>query len=88
VYGGAVSQDDLVFSGGTLHVVSTIGESLSFHINPHSCLFTGTSQLTWQVTGGAGKFADATGSFTGTVSGRALGPQPRRHLLDRATAAT
>jgi hypothetical protein len=71
VYGDPVSQDDLVFPGGTLHVVSTLGESLSAHINPRSCLFTGTSQLTWQVTGGTGKFTGATGSFTGTVSGRA-----------------
>jgi len=72
VPGDPVSQDDLVFPGGTLHVVSTLGESLSFHINPHSCLFTGTSQLALQVTGGTGKFAGATGNFTGTVSGRAL----------------
>jgi hypothetical protein len=72
VFGDPVSQDDLVFPGGTLHVVSTLGESLSFHINPHSCLFTGTSQFAQQVTGGTGKFADATGSFTGTISGRAL----------------
>ena len=72
VYGGTVSQDDLVFPGGTLHVVSTLGSPLSpFVINPRSCLFTGTSQLTWQVTGGTGKFTGATGSFTGTVSGRA-----------------
>jgi hypothetical protein len=71
VPGDPVSQDDLVFPGGTLHVVSTLGESLSFHINPHSCLFTGTSQFTLQVTGGTGQFAGATGSFTGTVSGRA-----------------
>ena len=61
-----------VFPGGTLHVVSTLGRPLSpFVINPRSCLFTGTSQLTWQVTGGTGKFTGATGSFTGTVSGRA-----------------
>ncbi len=73
VFGDPVSQDDLVFPGGTLHVVSTLGKPLSpFVINPHSCLFTGTSQLTYQVTGGTGKFAGATGSFTGTVSGRAL----------------
>jgi hypothetical protein len=49
-----------------------VGESLWFHINPHSCLFTGTSQFAQRVTGGTGKFADATGSFTGTISGRAL----------------
>jgi hypothetical protein len=71
-FGDPVSQDDLVFPGGTLHVVSTLGESLSSHINPHSCLFTGTSRLTYQVTGGTGKFAGATGNFAGTVSGRAL----------------
>jgi hypothetical protein len=66
-----VSQDDLVFPSGTLHLVSTLG-SLSFSVNPHSCLFTGTQQLTWEVTSGTGQFAGATGSFTGTVSGRAL----------------
>ena len=64
--------DDLVFPSGTMHVVYTLGKSLSSSINPHSCLFTGTSQLSWQVTGGTGRFADAKGSFTGTVSGRAL----------------
>ena len=66
-----VSQDDLVFRGGTMHVVSTPG-TLSFSVNPHSCLFTGTQQLTWDVTGGTGQFADATGSVTGTVSAVAL----------------
>ena len=40
-----VSRDDLVFPGGTLHLVSTLGD-LSFSINPHSCLFTGRQQLT------------------------------------------
>jgi len=63
-----VSRDDLVFRSGTMHVVSTPGTLLSSSTNPHSCLFTGTQQLTWDVTGGTGQFADATGSFTGTVS--------------------
>ena len=67
-----VSREDLVFRSGTMHVVSTPGNLLSSSINPHSCLFTGRQQLTWQVTGGTGQFADAKGSFTGTVSGRAL----------------
>lgn len=67
-----VSRDDLVFPGGTVHVVGTLGNPLSFSVNPHSCLFSGTSQLSWEVTGGTGQFAGATGSFTGTVTGRAL----------------
>jgi hypothetical protein len=66
-----VGRDDLVFPSGTMHVLSTLG-SLSFSINPHSCLFTGTQQLIFEVTGGTGQFADATGSFTGTVSAVAL----------------
>jgi hypothetical protein len=67
-----VSQDDLVFRGGTMHVVSTAGALLSFSVNPHSCLFTGTEQLTWDVSGGTGQFGGVTGSFTGTVSAVAL----------------
>jgi len=50
-----------------MHLVSTVGK-FSFSINPHSCLFSGTQQLTWDVTAGTGQFADATGSV--------FGPQP------------
>lgn len=63
---------DLVFRSGTMHVVSTAGTLLSGSVNPHSCLFTGTQQFTWDVTGGTGQFDDATGSFTGTASAVAL----------------
>jgi hypothetical protein len=66
-----VSQDDLVFRSGTMNVVSTPG-ALSFSVNPHSCLFTGTQQLTWDVSGDTGQFDDAIGSFTGTVSAVAV----------------
>jgi hypothetical protein len=66
-----VSRDDLVFRSGTMHVVSTPG-TLSFSVNPHSCLFTGTQEFTWGVTGGTGQFDDATGSFTGTERAVAL----------------
>jgi hypothetical protein len=67
-----VSREDLGFRSGTMHVVSMPGTLLSSSVNPHSCLFTGTQQFTWDVTGGTGQFADATGSFTGTVSAVAL----------------
>jgi hypothetical protein len=64
MFGDPVSQDDLVFPSGTIHVVSTLGSlSSSSSINPHSCLFSGTQQLTWQVTGGTGQFADATAAL-------------------------
>ena len=65
-----VSREDLVFRSGTMHVVSTPG-TLSGSVNPHSCLFTGTQQFTWEVAGGTGQFTGATGSVSGTVSGRA-----------------
>src|SRR5690242_1909626 len=71
-FGDPTSQDDLVFPGGTLHVLSTTGNPLSpFVINPDSCLFTGKAEFTLQVTGGTGKFTGATGNLTGAVSGRA-----------------
>ena len=66
-----LSRYDLVFPGGTIHLISTLGSG-PFTINPHNCLFSGTSALTWEVTSGTGQFAVATGSFTGAVSGRAL----------------
>jgi hypothetical protein len=66
-----VSQDDLVFRSGAMHVVSTPG-ALSFSVNPRSCLFTGTQQFTWEVTSGTGQFGGAAGSFTGTASTVAL----------------
>jgi hypothetical protein len=73
VPGDPVSQDDLVFSSGTLHVVSMLGSlSPSSSLNPHSCLYRATQQLTWRVTGGTGQFKGAMGSFNGTVSTRAL----------------
>jgi hypothetical protein len=68
-----VSREDLVFRSGTIHVVSTPGTPVSSSVNPHSCLFTGTQQFTWDVTGGTGQFDDATGRFTGTISAVALG---------------
>ena len=67
-----IAHDDLVFRSGTMHVVSALGNLLSSSVNPRSCLFTGTQEFTLKVSGGTGQFAGAKGSFTGTVSGRAL----------------
>lgn len=70
------SRVDLVFRDGTLHLVSTPG-SYTYSINLHNCLFTGTQQLSWEVAGGTGDLADATGALDGTVSTEAhLGRNP------------
>jgi len=42
---GNVNRDDLVFPGGSIHIISTIvGGSLS--VNPHNCMIGGTAQQT------------------------------------------
>jgi hypothetical protein len=66
-----VSRDDLVFADGSIHIVSTTLDS-SFSVNPRSCIFSGTVQQTGIVTGGTGRFAAATGNYTGTVTFRGL----------------
>jgi hypothetical protein len=65
------ARDDLVFGDGTIHIVSTTVDA-SFSLNPHSCLFTATVQQTGEVVGGTGRFAAASGSFTGAVSAHGL----------------
>jgi hypothetical protein len=83
-----VSRDDLVFAEGTIHILSTIVDA-SFSLNPQSCIFSATVQQTGKVVGGTGRFAAATGSYTGNGhSARACAPQPRRQLLPGASAAS
>ncbi len=66
-----VSRDDLVFADGTLHIVSTTLD-FSVSLNPRSCTGTATLQQTGMVVGGTGQFAAASGSYTATVTGRAV----------------
>jgi hypothetical protein len=66
-----VSRDDLVFRGGSMHLVSTNLDGSS-SLNPHSCLLRVTIQQTGEVTGGTGQFAAASGNFAATVSAQAL----------------
>jgi hypothetical protein len=91
-----VSRDDLIFAEGTIHIVSTTVD-FSFSVNPHSCLGRATLQQTGTIEGGTGLFADASGSFTGTVTGIALLPrnpdgscsfeQPALHEVDKIAAS-
>ena len=71
-----VSRDDLVFRSGTMHVVSTPGTLLSSSINLHSCLFTGTQQFTWDVTGGTGQLRRDRQLHRDGKGRGAFGPNP------------
>jgi hypothetical protein len=64
-----VSRDDLVFSGGTLHIVNVDRGKMSLAVNRGTCTATFKSGKTTTISGGTGRFAGATGSFTGGVSG-------------------
>jgi hypothetical protein len=89
-----VSRVDLVYPEGTMHLVSTTVD-FSSTLNPHSCLFRATLQESSQITGGTGLFAQASGTFTGTISPQGLLPrnpdgscatnQPSLHEVDTVT---
>ena len=72
VYAGAVSQDNLVFPGGTLHVGQHARESrVTLCYQPAQLPVHRDIGAHLDPTGGTGKFTGAAGSFTGTVSARA-----------------
>ena len=68
---GRVTRDDLVFPEGVIHIVST-QRHFALKPDPRSCTFTAEVKQTTRFDGGTGKFAHATGSFTGGVRGTAL----------------
>jgi hypothetical protein len=78
-----VNRDDLVFAGGSMHIVNTI---LDFpppiNVNPRSCVVTATIHQTNEIVGGTGQFAAATGHFTATVTGRGVLPRNRDGSCD------
>jgi hypothetical protein len=67
-----VSRDDLVFAGGTLHIVNTDRGQPRLALNPRTCTATFKVPKTTRVDGGTGRFAGATGTFLGAVSGTAV----------------
>ena len=93
---GRVTRDDLVFPEGVIHIVST-QQHFAIKPDPVSCTFTAEVKQTTRFDGGTGKFAHATGSFTGGVRGTALarrtpaGACDQKHSplfeLDRFTAS-
>jgi hypothetical protein len=69
-----ILRDDLVFAGGTMHLVTTVVD-FDGSVDPRSCVGTATIQQTAVVTGGTGKFAAASGSFSGELEGRFVLPR-------------
>jgi hypothetical protein len=63
-----VNRDDLVFRGGTMHLVST-NHRVRFHVNPRTCSLSGSVRQTNRVKGGTGMFRHASGRFRGIVRG-------------------
>jgi hypothetical protein len=66
-----VLRDDVVFRGGALHLVST-NVSFDLSIDPRSCVASLLVGSTAVIDGGTGRFANASGSFVGTLRGHAL----------------
>ena len=66
-----VSRDDLVFSSGSMHLVST-NQDFNISVNPRSCVATATIHQTGEIIGGTGQFAHAAGNFISIVTGPAV----------------
>jgi hypothetical protein len=67
----------------SMHLVNTTVGIVSPTLNPRNCLFRVTLQEDSQIIGGAGLFAHASGTFTGTISPQGLLP----HNPDGSCAA-
>lgn len=67
-----VSRDDLVFARGSMHLVTTPLGNPQPSVNPRSCVATLTVHQTGKIVGGTRQFTHASGSFTGTVTVRAV----------------
>jgi hypothetical protein len=66
--GNNISRDDLVFADGTLHILNRT-RHMSFALNRNACTAKFKAQQTTTIDGGTRKFAGATGTFAGTVTG-------------------
>jgi hypothetical protein len=64
-----VNRDDLVFKRGTVHLRNEV-TSFAFDVDPRTCRATAEIHQVNTIEGGTGLFADATGTFTATVTGR------------------
>jgi hypothetical protein len=69
-----VLRDDLVFTAGTMHLVS-VNLDFSFEVDPVTCGATFEAHQTGTIEGGTGQFVHAAGQLTGGVKGHGLVPR-------------
>ena len=84
---GKVSRDDLVFATGTLHIVNVDRGHMSLAVNRRTCTATFKVPKTTTIDGGTGRFAGATGTFVGAVSGSAVARRKADGSCDQQHAA-
>jgi hypothetical protein len=65
------ARDDLVFTGGTMHVLSVTND-FAGSLDPRTCVFEATIRQPSTVVGGTGRFVTAAGVFDVTLNGRAV----------------
>jgi hypothetical protein len=61
-----VSRDNLVFAGGTMHIVST-NKPPTVTIDPMTCAYSVRLSQTTKITGGTRRFRRASGTTRGTI---------------------
>ena len=80
-----ILRDDLVFAGGSMHLVTTVVD-VSVSVDPRSCVAVATVQQTAEIEGGTGAFAAASGSFVGALRARiVLARNPDRSCSESST---
>ncbi len=64
--GVITAEDRFEFSEGSVSVTSGVTVTSPFSIDPRTCVGRGEGAVSYQITGGTGRYAGATGSGTGT----------------------
>ena len=82
-----VSRDDLVFATGTLHILNVDRGHMSLAVNRRTCTATFKVPKTTTIDGGTRRFAGATGTFVGAVSGSAVARRNADGSCDQQHAA-
>jgi hypothetical protein len=81
------TRDDLVFPEGTVHIFNVNG-GMTATVNRRTCVLGVKIKQTTTVQGGTGKFANATGRFTGTGGGTGVAHRKADGSCDKTRLPT